>query len=249
MFSEEWDFDLLNEKADQIIVTLEQKGFAKYLSVPGEAMSLPASANIETVQDVVIVASGYPERAGVWAYTLLDQSLSQPEALARTTMEPYFQELPEKVGLVVLNPNGQELKRPPEASIPIYLEQLHHLYEYFLGKEAIRLVILGYSLGGDVMLRFLQERPDYAAQTHGLIFIDPTPPSIGRRKLKPEVVRLVDEARFYGLCKEDGMPGEFAEFTKMRLKIKPELVVCDTHGAMPNLLLPRLLKEFQSIFA
>lgn len=247
MFSEEWDLEALNAKADQILQELISEGSGKYISLPGEATKLPASANIETAESIVIVCSGYPEVSGVWSYMLLEQSVRQKELLEKTSMAPYFREIPKGVGLIILNPHGEELKTPPEASIPVYLSQLEQLYKYFTQSGNVRLMLLGYSLGGDVILRFLQEHLTYVNRTHKLIFIDPTPPSIGRRKLEPKVLELVDQALFYGLCDEKGHPGEFAEFTKMRLKIQPDLVPCESHGEMPNLIWPQLQKELQTI--
>ena len=247
LFSEEWDLENLNQKANRILKELISEGWAKYISLPKLTTKLPASSNIETVDSIVIVCSGYPEIAGAWAYSLLEQSSKQPELLEKTSMAPYFRQIPNKVGLVVLNPHIEALKTPPEASIPVYLTQLVQLYQYFIQKKHVKLILLGYSLGGDIILRFLQDHPSYADKTHKLIFIDPTPPSIGRRKLEPKVLELVDQALFFGLCDKEGHPGEFAEFTKMRLKIQPELISCETHGEMPNLIWPQLQKELQRI--
>ena len=247
LFSEEWDLEDLNEKANQILEELIAEGWAQYISLPNAPTKLPATINIETAESIVIVCSGYPEMAGAWAYSLLEKSSTHPELLETTSMAPYFRKIPDNVGLVVLNPHEEELKSPPDASIPIYLSQLVQLYQYFSQRENTRLILLGFSLGGDVILRFLQNYPTYADKTYKLIFIDPTPPSIGRRKLAPKVLELVDQALFFGLCDQEGRPGEFAEFTKMRLKIQPDLIPCESHGQMPNLIWPQLQKELQKI--
>ncbi|MBF0279617.1 MAG: hypothetical protein HQM13_17595 [SAR324 cluster bacterium] len=247
MFSEEWDLEFLNQRADQILQELLAEGLVKTVMVPGLKIELPASANIEHVQSVMFVCSGYPEIAGVWSYSLLEQSMKQKELLEKTSMAPYFRETPENVGLIVLNPHVHELKSPPETSIPEYLFQLDQLYNFFNRSKNVKIILLGYSLGGEVILRFLQENLSFVEKTHKLIFIDPTPPSIGRRKLENGVLELVDQALFYGLCDGDGNPGEFAEFTKMRLKIQPNLIPCQSHGEMPNLIWPQLQKELRTI--
>ena len=247
IFSEEWNLEDLNSKAEQILQGLEAEGRSKYIVLPASAAKLPVSRDFENAEIIVIVCSGWPEVAGVWAYSLLEESIRRNELLAKTTMAPYFRELPGNVGLIVLNPHAESLKTPPEASIPIYLSQLVHLYQIVIQPEKQKIVLLGYSLGGEVILQFLQKYSGYAEKTHQLIFIDPTPPSIGRRNLNPKVRQLVEQAIFYGLSDQNGHPGEFAEFTKMRLRIQPTLVPCDTHGAMPNLIWPRLQKELQTL--
>jgi pimeloyl-ACP methyl ester carboxylesterase len=247
MFSEDWNLEELNKKAELILQGLEAEGWSKYIVLPATAAKLPASREYENAETIVIVCSGWPEVAGVWAYSLLEESTRQNELLDETTMAPYFRDLPGNVGLIILNPHAEGLKTPPDASIPNYLSQLEYLYQTVLQPEKQRIVLLGYSLGGEVILRFLQKYSGYAEKTNQLIFIDPTPPSIGRRKLNPIVLILVEKAIFYGLSDQYGHPGEFAEFTKMRLRIQPTLVPCDSHGAMPNLIWPRLQKELQTL--
>ena len=247
LFSEAWNLEDLNRKAEQVLHELEAEGWIKYIVPPKSTAKLPVSRDYENAEKIVIICSGWPEVAGVWAYSLLEESNRRNELLAKTTMAPFFRYLPENMGLIVLNPHAEKLNTPPETSIPIYLSQLVHLYQFAIRTEKQKIVLLGYSLGGEAILRFLQEHSKYAEITHQLIFIDPTPPSIGRRRLNPGVRQLVEQAIFYGLSDQKGNPGEFAEFTKMRLGIQPTLVPCDTHGAMPNLIWPRLQKELQTL--
>lgn len=247
LYSEEWDLEKLNSKANQILIDLEKEGKCSFKSFNG-SIKLPTSSNRESAKHIMIICSGYPENAGVWAYSLLEESERKSDKLAKTTMAPYFEELPDHVRIVVLNPHEGELISPPEASIETYIFQLNQVLEYFKNSD-VSFMLLGFSLGGDVILRFLSQYPQFIGKISKLIFIDPTPPSLGRRKLKPELLELVDNALFYGLSDLDGNPGEFAEFTKMRLKIKPELVPCESHGEMPNLILSRLCEELKNLQA
>lgn len=248
MYSENWDLEKLNSQANQILIDLEKEGKCSFISL-NDNVKLPASFNIKSANYIMVICSGYPENAGVWSYTLLEESEREQDKLAKTTMAPYFEELPDQVGVVVLNPHEGELISPPEASeasIEIYISQLNQVLEYFKNSD-VSFILLGFSLGGDVILQFLSQYPQFIGKISKLIFIDPTPPSLGRRKLKPELLDLVDSALFYGLSDLDGNPGEFAEFTKMRLKIKPELVPCESHGEMPNLILTRLCEELKNL--
>lgn len=244
MFSENWDFEDLNKKADQILEQLSERGLCQFLSISGESIPLPATPDIESKEHIMLVCSGFPEYAGAWSYTFLEESVSKPDMFRKTTMAPYFETLPENMGMVIINPHAIELKIPPEESIPLYLSQLKHVYTHLMGPKK-RFYLFGFSLGGDVILRFLQENSHYVENTEKLIFIDPSPPKVGRRKLKPEVANLLDTALFYGLCDTEGNPGEFAEIARMRLKVKPKLIECDVHGAMPNLVWPLIQKQLK----
>ncbi len=247
MFSEEWNLEQLNTKADQILQACVRKGLAKYISIPGLNIQLPASIHVENAAYIMLVCSGYPEHAGVWSYTLLEASMADTESLQKTSMECYFQKIPKQIGLIVLNPHAEKLETPPEASISVYVSQLKAIYQHFSQKKDVKFLLTGYSLGGEGIIQFLQHNLDCLDRTHTLIFIDPTPPSLGRRKLEPRVLELVDQSLFYGLCDEEGKPGEFAEFTTMRLKIKPHLITCQVHGAMPNLTWPRIQQDLKTI--
>ena len=248
MFSEDWDFNLLNQKAAGVIESLREEGLAQYLSLPNSNIQFPASSNIEHAKHVVIIASGYPEHAGVWSYTLLEKGLQDAEWFKKASMEPYFRKLcSSEVGLIFLNPH-LDLRDQPEESMPVYLSQMEELYKYFLSQKENRdLTLLGYSLGADAILRFLHTHPQYVQNTRKLIIIDSSPPHMGRRKLHPDVIDLLDSASFYGMGTEDGLPGEFAEIIKMRLKIKPELFTCQFHGEMPNLVLDRIQQDLQTV--
>ncbi len=252
MFSDDWDLDLLNQKAAGVIEELENQEIAKYFSIPGENFSLPASSNIETVQRILVVCSGYPEHAGVWSYTLLDKSLAEPEWFEKTSMEPYFRDLYDTdIGLIVLNPHAEELKKIPDESLDIYLLQLQRVYEYICYKQAegVRIVLLGFSLGGEVVLRFLQTHPRYAEFTKGLILIDPVPPTTGRQNMYPALLELVDKARFYGVGDSEGRPEKLAEFTENILNIAPRVFSCKYHGEMPNRVRPDVIQLLPAMFA
>ena len=100
MFSTDWNLPLLNTHARRILQELEQASVLQFLTVPGVDVPLPASAHLATMRQRMILCSGYPEHAGAWSYTLLHQSLTQPEVLPRTSMAPYFRGVHESpVGL------------------------------------------------------------------------------------------------------------------------------------------------------
>lgn len=250
-FSDDWDLDLLNRKASKVLQELKKEGIVKYFSVPGENVSLPATSNIETAKCILVVCSGYPEHAGVWSYTLLEKSIEEPEWFKKTSMEPYFRDLYNTdIGLIVLNPHAEELKRIPDASLDIYLSQLQQLFNYICSTWAIgvKFVLLGFSLGGEVVLRFLHTYPRYTEFTKGLILIDPVPPSIRRPNMGSELSALVDKTSFYGFGDLKGHPGELTEYTQKILQITPEVVSCQYHGEMPNLVWSRIFQSLPIMF-
>ncbi|MDP2646239.1 MAG: hypothetical protein Q8P24_14960 [Desulfobacterales bacterium] len=251
MFSKDWDLDQYNRRAAQVIQKLQTEGLVKYL-FPSEArVALPSSSNIETADHVLVVCSGYPEHAGIWSYTLLEKSIKEPAWFEKTSMEPYFRDLADSpIALVVLNPHAEELKLLPDESLDIYLSQLRQLYEhlFFSRKKQVKLALLGFSIGAEVILRFLKTYPHYAPYTKALIFVDPVPPRVGRKQMPPELSELVDHARFYGLGDPQGKPGQLADFTSKLLGITPEIFPCEYHGEMPNLIWPRLRTQLPALF-
>ncbi|MEW6335483.1 MAG: hypothetical protein AB1558_14575 [Thermodesulfobacteriota bacterium] len=240
----------MNRNAARVVENLVREGIAAYVHVPGVDLPLPATSNIETAESVVVACSGYPEHAGVWSYTLLDKSAGDPVWLDKTTMEPYFRDLHDTdTALIVLNPHAQELKQIPDASIGIYLSQLQHLFDHLASArgDGMRSVLLGFSLGGEVVLRFLHSHPYHIRFARGLVLIDPVPPSIRRPVMSPELSALVDQASFYGFGDLEGNPGELVEYTKKILQITPELVSCRYHGEMPNLVWPRIRQRLPAL--
>ncbi|MFH1964996.1 MAG: hypothetical protein ABIJ42_05585, partial [Acidobacteriota bacterium] len=200
---------------------------------------------------ILVVCSGYPEHAGVWSYTLLDKSLEEPGWFEKTSMEPYFRDLyGTDIGLIVLNPHAEGLKKIPDESLDIYLSQLQRVYEYRCSKRAggAKIVLLGFSLGGEVVLRFLQTHRRYTEFTKGLILIDPVPPTIGRQNMYPDLLELVDKALFYGVGDSEGRPEKLAEFTKQILHITPQVISCQYHGEMPNRVWPNVLQLLPAMF-
>ncbi|MBF0236397.1 MAG: alpha/beta hydrolase [SAR324 cluster bacterium] len=248
MFSEEWNFDQLQQMSADILASLENRKLMQPWQL--ESFSLPASPDIESRKQVLIIASGYPEHAGVWSYTLLEKSIQAQEWRNKASMESWFERFYQSsTGIIVLNPH-HPLKQPPEDSLPVYLAQLTAIYQRLMGLPNIPdIALMGYSLGGDVILRFLQEFPQYIAQTKGLVLVDPSPPQTGRRKMVPELARLMDHATLYGMMNEEGLPGEFAEIAKMRLKLTPELVQCQYHGEVPSVVLNLVCDQLNQLFS
>lgn len=249
MFSTDWDLATLHQKADAIITEIVHCGKAETYCFPSLLSPLPISPNCFSKPQMMIIASGYPERAGVWSYTLLEEAKQNPEILSQTSVASYFEQFDSsRTSLVFLNPQAESMNTKAEEAIPIYLKQLHAIYQHVLSLQTSpRIVLYGFSLGGEVILRFLQENQNYALQTSKLVLVDPSPPSIGRRKLKPHLLSLVDDSWFYGLAHEDGSYGEFAEFAKMRLKIKPQLFHAEKHGEMPHMILLDLFDKLEKL--
>ena len=238
MFLESWDLDQFANDAKNIIDDLEKIGIAKRYEI--ESIPLIVSSNLVQSKHVVIVASGYPERAGIWSYTLWDLYKNTSRSNL-ATINDYINEMSKRCAWILLDPHFNHQKNTSQDSIKYYFQQLQAAYS-FLTKKQQRVTILGFSLGCDAVLQFLQQNPDECHQTNHLILLDPSPPSLGKRKLTFHLSQLVENATCFGMCSSQGDINEFTEIAQMRLKLKPILIECQQHGEIPSLVLSHLLK-------
>ncbi|KKK94148.1 hypothetical protein LCGC14_2685770, partial [marine sediment metagenome] len=113
---------------------------------------------------IVIVVLGYPERAGVWSYTLLRQSRT-----SESSMERYFREFGRNdFGLVAINPNFFG----PDIEGNSFIYQLERVVADIATDKKIGFI--GFSMGGKILVEFLEQRPELLERVVGLALIDPT---------------------------------------------------------------------------
>jgi pimeloyl-ACP methyl ester carboxylesterase len=178
---------------------------------------------------VVIAVLGYPEHVGVWSYTLLRQS-----RIPESSMVPYFEKFAEHdIGLVAINPNCFD----PDIEGDSFVYQLEQaVADTGPGK---RLGFMGFSMGGKVVVDFLQQRPELLDRVAGLVLIDPTLPNrlaIGniRNLLDNQTLLIASE-------NEVTSPGEIAS---VLLEI-PNMSLPGIHGEMPNRALADILAFYE----
>lgn len=174
---------------------------------------------------VVIAALGYPEQAGVWSYTLLRQS-----RIGESSMEPYFRAFAERdLGLIAINPNFFG----PDIEGDSFIYQLERVVADIAGDTKIGL--MGFSMGGMIVVDFLQERPDLLDRVAGLVLIDPT---LSNRLEVGNIRHLLDNDTLLIASEgEDASPGEIAS---VLLEI-PKVSFPGIHGETPSKALAEII--------
>ena len=178
---------------------------------------------------IVIAVLGYPERAGVWSYTLLRQS-----RISESSMEAYFHEFGSNdFGLVAIDPNCFG----PDIEGDSFIYQIQRVVDDIAADKKIGLI--GFSMGGKILVEFLEQRPELLERVAGLALIDPTLPN----RLKIENIRtLLDNDTLLIASQDEGnSPGEISS---MLLGI-PKISFQGIHGQMPNKSLAEVIRFFK----
>ena len=177
---------------------------------------------------IAIAVLGYPEQVGVWSYTLLSQSRTH-----ETTMDPYFREFAShNFGLVAINPNFLS----PDIEGDSFLYQLDRVVADIAPDKKIGLI--GFSMGGKIIVEFLDQRPELLPRIAGLVLIDPTLPN----RLTIQNIRplLDNDTLLIASQGEVTSPGEIAS---VLLQI-PKISFPGIHGQMPNKALPQIINFY-----
>lgn len=178
---------------------------------------------------IVIAVLGYPEQVGVWSYTLLRQS-----RVGESGMEPYFIEFGRHdLGLVAINPNFFS----PDMEGDSFIYQLERVVADI--RADTKIGFIGFSMGGRIVVNFLQQRAELVGRLTGLVLIDPTLPNrleVGniRRLLDNDTMLIASQGEF-------NSPGEIAS---VLLDI-PKISFDGIHGEMPNKALAKIIEFFQ----
>ncbi len=178
---------------------------------------------------VAIAVLGYPEQAGVWSYTLLRQS-----RISESSMESYFYEFGKHdFGLVAINPN----LFGPDIEGDSFIYQLERVISDIAAD--IKIGFIGFSMGGKILVEFLQQRSKLLCRMAGLVLIDPTLPNrlnVGniRRLLDNDTLLIASQGEVHS-------PGEIAS---VLLEI-PKISFPGIHGEMPNKALGEVIKFYK----
>jgi pimeloyl-ACP methyl ester carboxylesterase len=178
---------------------------------------------------IIIAVLGYPERAGVWSYTLLRQS-----RVSESSMESYFHEFGSNdLGLVAINPNFFS----PDIEGESFIYQLEQVVADIATDKKIGFI--GFSMGGKILVEFLERNPELLDRVVGLVLIDPTLPN----QLKVENIRrLLDNDTL--LIASEGEGNSPGEISSMLLQI-PKISFPGIHGEMPNKSLGAVIKFYE----
>lgn len=178
---------------------------------------------------IAVAVLGYPEQVGVWSYTLLSQS-----RIAESSMEPYFNVFARNdFGLIAINPNCLA----PDIEGDSFIYQLEQVVADISPDKKIGFI--GFSMGGKVLIDFLQHRPELLGRTAGLALIDPT---LSNRLDVGNIRTLLDTHTLLIASKgENYSPGDIASAL---LQI-PKISFPGIHGEMPNKALPQIINFYK----
>lgn len=192
-----------------------------------------ATPNALEKRFIAVAILGYPEQVGVWSYTLLRQS-----RVNESSMEPYFREFAtHDFGLIAINPNFIA----PDIEGSSFLYQLDRVVSQITSEK--RCGLIGFSMGGAIVLDFLDQRPSIMERVAGIVLIDPTLPS--RLRLK-NIRPLLDRDTL--LVASEGEADSPGKFAASLLNI-PAVSFPGIHGEMPNKALSRIIEFYQERIA
>lgn len=229
MFENEAELRKITDRivANMLAVNLAQKKVYTDKRMNKEYFNL-ITPNAFDKKFVAIAVLGYPEQAGVWSYTLLSQS-----RIAESSMEPYFNEFAQNdFGLVAINPNCLA----PDIDGDSFIYQLEQVVADIAADA--RIGFIGFSMGGKILVDFLQQRPELLGRTASLVLIDPT---LSNRLDVGNIRTLLDDNTLLIASKgETYSPGDIASAL---LQI-PKVSIAGIHGEMPNKALPQIIEFF-----
>ena len=214
--------------ANMIDTNLAEKKFYIDERIGKEYWNL-STPNAFDKEFISIAVLGYPEQVGVWSYTLLRQSRS-----SESSMKPYFHEFGKHdFGLVAINPNFFG----PDIEGNSFIYQLERVVADIATDKNIWFI--GFSMGGKIVVEFLEQRSELLARVAGLVLIDPTLPN----RLKVENIRrLLDNDTL--LIASEGEVTSPGDIASALLQI-PKISFPGIHGEMPNKALRRIIEFYK----
>jgi pimeloyl-ACP methyl ester carboxylesterase len=214
--------------ANMLAANIAQKKFYTDERV-GQEYSILITPNAFDKKLIAIAVLGYPEQVGVWSYTLLRQS-----RISETSMEPYFHEFAKHdFGLAAINPNCFG----PDIEGDSFIYQLEQVVADIAPDKKIGFI--GFSMGGKILVDFLQQRPELLSRMAGLVLIDPTLPN----RLEAGNIRCLLDNDTLLIASQGELPSP-GEIASVLLQI-PKISFSGIHGEMPNKALDQIIKFYQ----
>jgi pimeloyl-ACP methyl ester carboxylesterase len=149
-------------------------------------------------------------------------------------MEPYFREFGEHhFGLVAIDPNCFG----PDIEGDSFTYQLEQVIADIAPDR--RIGFIGFSMGGKILVEFLEQRCELLERVAGLVLIDATLPNrLSVRHIRP---LLDNDTLLIASQGEDHSPGDIAS---VLLSI-PKISFPGIHGEMPNKALGRIIEFYE----
>lgn len=212
----------LDRAAEQTVVGMLARGVAEKIFYTDERVDKVypnlMTPNAFDKELVTIAVLGYPEKVGVWSYTLLRQS-----RISDSSMEPYFRQFGEhKIGLVAINPNFFH----PDLEGDSFTYQLERVVAHIAPNK--KMGFIGFSMGGRILVEYLAQRSYLIDRVAGLVLLDPV---LRNEQDLAGIRRLLDNDTLLiaSQC-ERRSPGKIAS----ALLGIPSISVPGFHGEMPN---------------
>ncbi|MFX0062730.1 MAG: hypothetical protein ACFFC7_11170 [Candidatus Hermodarchaeota archaeon] len=195
--------------------------------IRNEEYSILTTPNALKKQFVGILALGYPEKVGVWSYTLLKEG-----RIDASSMAAYFQAfLEHDWGLIAINPHFFG----PDSSGAVYLSQLETVVKDLAQDTKIGLI--GFSMGGLGVIGYLTENKNILSQIVGIILLDPLiMSSLGNNEINTFLQKN-------SLLFSAGA-GSLGEQASRLLRI-PEIAIEGIHGEIPSKALKQIISFFK----
>ena len=225
------DENALRAAVDAVVAGMIADGVAEKVEFRGsngtEYWNL-ASPDAFSKKLIVIAILGYPEEAGVWSYSLLREG-----RVDESSMRAYFEGFSGAgIGMIAINPNYPK----PDIEGLLFHDQLERLANR-IGSDQ-QLGFIGFSMGGRILLEFLQRHEELHSRTTGVALIDPTLP---HRTSAQNVRQLLDNKTLLISSEDERMsPGKIAGAL---LEID-SLSFPGVHGEMPSMATGEVLKFF-----
>jgi pimeloyl-ACP methyl ester carboxylesterase len=230
MFEEEMQ---LNKRAEQIVAGMVAANVVQkkvyFDERVGKEYSNLVTEGAFDKKFIAIAVLGFPERAGVWSYSLLGQG-----RVKESSMEGYFREFAKHgMGLVAIDPNFFG----PDIEGESFVYQLSKVIADISPEKAISLI--GFSMGGKILVEYLEQRPELQERICGLVLIDPTLPN----RLDVGNIRgLLDENTL--LIASEGAVQSPGDIASVLLQI-PKITIAGIHGEMPNKALGEIIEFYR----
>jgi pimeloyl-ACP methyl ester carboxylesterase len=225
----------LREDADQVVMDMITAGVAQEKLYTdqrvGKEYPILITPGAFDKELIAVAVLGYPEQVGIWSYTLLRQG-----RVDESSMESYFRRFAEHdIGLVAINPNFFA----PDDEGTTFIYQLDRVTAEISNDKRIGLI--GFSMGGKILVEFLQQRPELHTRVAGLVLIDPTLPN----RLEVGNIRNLLDNNTLLIASQSDMhsPGDIAS---VLLEI-PKLSFEGIHGQMPSKALEDIIAFFRKL--
>ncbi|MFX1251830.1 MAG: hypothetical protein ACFFCZ_09500 [Promethearchaeota archaeon] len=196
-------------------------------TIRNEEYFILATPNVLKKQFVGILALGYPEKVGVWSYTLLREG-----RIDDSSMAAYFQAfLEQDWGLIAINPHFSG----PDSSGAVYISQLETVVKDLAQDTKIGLI--GFSMGGLGVVSYLAENKQILSRIVGIVLLDPVIiSSLGNDEINNFIQKN-------SLLFSAGA-GSLGEQASKLLRI-PEITIKGIHGEIPSKVLKHIIPYFK----